>query len=163
MVAAAAPTPWQRAGKTRQKHITLLKKALSETVVTTQGHLYKVNFGPDVIPRTHFVDKEKICNCGLGEECPAFDAAKDYLKNGGEYAQERPLGKFPTVPNRCPVCQGHTHSAPLLSSQQRGAGWECAHGGSLHYWKALSQDLAKLFAFKHFIIAIRKITQASSD
>ncbi len=55
---------------------------LAPTKVMVLGSEYKVNFGPQVRPQVHIVNKQRQCCCELGKDCPAVDAVAEYLRNG---------------------------------------------------------------------------------
>lgn len=102
--------------------------------VRVTGYFYAVDFGEHVRPRHHYVGINAECNCDLGSNCPAVDAVRAYLKEGGKHAERPPFGYYPVRPARCPICNEKTADAPSLNSRHRGAGWICPSGAS-HYWK----------------------------
>ena len=102
--------------------------------VFVSGYFYSVDLGQLVRPRHHYVGINAECTCDLGRHCPAVEAVRLYLSEGGERAQRPPFGYYPVRPAKCPLCGGPTSSAPSLSSRQRGEGWVCPSGKS-HYWQ----------------------------
>ena len=105
-----------------------------EAYVRVTGYFYAVDFGEQVRPRYHYVGINAECNCNLAHACPAVDAVRSYLKEGGQRADRPPFGYYPVRPSTCPICNEKTADAPSLSSRHRGAGWICPSGTS-HYWK----------------------------
>ncbi len=81
-------------------HVKLDQK-LVPTKVMVLGSEYKVNFGPQVRPQFHIVNKQRQCCCGLGRGCPAVDAVAEYLPNGGQRALDLmppyPICGAPTI------------------------------------------------------------------
>ncbi len=65
-----------------------MKLDLVPTKVMVLGSEYKVNFGPNVQPHFHIVNKQRQCCCELGKDCPAVDAVAEYLRNGGQRAPD---------------------------------------------------------------------------
>jgi hypothetical protein len=125
-----------------------LQKALLEVDISIIGYFYAVDFGPGVHPQHHRVGKNAICTCYLGELCPAVDAVRAYLAAGGKRAPEPPVGYYPVIPTKCPICHAAVTFDITLSSRFRGAGWRCETGGSAHYWQRMIQALAWKFAVK---------------
>lgn len=101
--------------------------------VRLAGYFYAVDFGEHVRPQQHYVGINAECNCDLRSTCPAIDAVRAYLKEGGQRADRPPFGYYPVRPATCPICHAKTGNAPSLSSPHRGAGWICPSGTS-HYW-----------------------------
>ncbi len=118
-----------------QNAATLLQSSADQPLVSVSGYFYAVDFGPDVRPQHHRVDKHKRCACYLGADCPAVAAVASYLRDGGERTPDPPLGYFPVAPAECPICGEKASYDASLSSPKRGAGWRCAIGGSAHYWE----------------------------
>lgn len=58
------------------------------TRVRVVGPTYLVDLGPTTQPRFHTVDKHRRCSCELGAECPAIEAAAEYLPNGRQRAPD---------------------------------------------------------------------------
>ena len=48
-----------------------LNRILRDAAIRVSGYHYVVDFGPDVRPRHHFVNKERRCTCPRGADCPA--------------------------------------------------------------------------------------------
>ena len=124
---------------------------LQETLVTIEGYFYRVDFGPEVSPRFHAVDRDQRCTCSLGESCPAVLAVIEYLASGGNPPPEPPRGYYPVAPARCPICGAEAYFDLKLSNRVRGAGWRCSLGGSAHYWQRMGQASAMKFARKRAI------------
>lgn len=106
--------------------------------VRVTGYFYAVDLGSHVRPQHHYVGVNAECNCDLGRSCPAVDAVRAYLKDGGQRAERPPFGYYPVRPAKCPICDQRTANAPSLSSRNRGAGWICPSGKS-HYWQHRAQ------------------------
>jgi len=128
---------------------TEIMEHLQDTIVTIEGYFYRVDFGPEVSPRFHAVDRDQRCSCPLGESCPAVLAVIEYLEAGGESPPEPPVGYYPVAPVRCPICSAAAVFDLKLSSRVRGAGWRCLQGGATHYWADRGQILAKKFSQKY--------------
>ena len=128
-----------------------LQKALAEADISIIGYFYAVNFGPGVDPQQHRVGKNAICTCYLGEFCPAVDAVRAYLAAGGEHTPDPPVGYYPVIPAKCPICHAAVISDTQLNNRHRGAGWRCEAGGSAHYWQRMVQVSAWKFACKRAI------------
>jgi len=126
-----------------------LKIALVEVDVNIQGYFYSVDFGLGVNPRQHRVGINAICGCYLGELCPAVDAVRAYLADGGDRAPEPPPGFYPVIPSKCPICHSRVTFDLQLSTPHRGAGWRCEVGGTSHYWQRMVQATAWKFARKN--------------
>ncbi|HUI87361.1 MAG TPA: hypothetical protein VLX61_01425 [Anaerolineales bacterium] len=107
----------------------------SQATVMVAGYFYAVNLSDSAHPRHHHVAIHGECTCGLGRSCPAVQAVKDYLAQGGPRAERPPYGYYPVRPASCPVCGAQTLYEPSLSSRVRGAGWTCIQGGKSHYWQ----------------------------
>ena len=125
------------------------------TVMVT-GYFYAVDLGDPIRPRHHRVGINGECTCPLGRQCPAVDAVRAHLADGGERAQRPPFGYYPVHPAKCPVpgCGAPTHFDASLSSRVRGSGWVCEVGGKSHYWQNRAHILAtrqKLAARGKFI------------
>lgn len=125
-----------------QAYTTLLGQTQAAQV-SVERHLYRVDFGPGVRSRVHFVDHQQVCNCELGACCPAVLTVIEYLAEGGQAAISPEPGYYPTVPNACPVCGARCWFDNELSSKRRGAGWRCVQGDSSHYWQAHVSALAE--------------------
>ena len=124
------------------------QQALLDVEISLVGYFYAVYFGPDVHPRHHRVGKDLVCTCYLGEFCPAIDVVHAYLSSGGQSPPDPPLGFYPIIPSRCPICHAAVRYDSQLNARERGAGWRCEIGGSAHYWQRMVQVLAWRFAFK---------------
>ncbi len=111
------------------------------TTIVVEGYFYNVDFGEGVQPQNHKVGKNGKCTCYLGKLCPAVDEVKDYLEAGGARAPEPPSGYYPMLPACCPICGADVQMDTSLSSKRRGVGWQCATGGSLHYWQRMTDAL----------------------
>jgi len=118
-----------------------------QATVWVSGYFYAVNLGEHVRPQHHFVGINAECTCALGCSCPAVDAVRAYLADGGKRAPRPPYGFYPVRPAKCPICHARTATAKSLNSRNRGEGWICPSGTS-HYWKqratisAMRQKLA---------------------
>lgn len=106
--------------------------------VRVTGYFYAVDLGDHVRPQYHYVGINAECNCDLGHVCPAVDAVRVYLKEGGQRVDRPPYGYYPVRPAKCPICQGRTVNDMSLNSRNRGAGWRCPSGKS-HYWQNRAQ------------------------
>jgi hypothetical protein len=115
--------------------------------VFISGYFYVVNLGEPEQPDFHHVGTDHRCTCAKGASCPAVKAVSEYLRNGGEHADEIPAGFYPVVPQVCPICGAGTSYLAELDNPHRGAGWICAKGGKSHYWEAhvrvLQENLKK--------------------
>lgn len=112
------------------------KNTWGEVILIT-GYFYRVDFGPGVNNRLHFVYKG-VCSCSAGENCKAVTLVQNYLNTGGSPAPNPPDGFYAVVPHRCPVCGSLVKPDPRRTSPVRGAGWSCqAHKG--HYWQSLGR------------------------
>lgn len=129
---------------------TEILEHLQETLVSIDGYFYRVDFGAEVSPRSHRVDRDQRCTCSLGESYPAVLAVIEYLAEGGEPLPESPVGYYPVAPARCPICGAEAFFDLKISSRVRGAGWRCSQGGSAHYWEDRGNILAQKFARKTF-------------
>jgi hypothetical protein len=107
--------------------------------VTVTGYFYAVDLGDPVRPRHHRVGINGECTCSLGRQCPAVDAVRAHLADGGERATRPPFGYYPVHPAKCPICKASTHYDASLSSRVRGSGWVCEAGGKSHYWQDRSR------------------------
>ena len=67
------------------------------TVMVT-GYFYAVDLGDPVRPRHHRVGINGECACPLGRQCPAVDAVRAHLADGGERADVRRLGFIQSIP-----------------------------------------------------------------
>ena len=116
--------------------------------VRVTGYFYAVDIGSHVRPHYHYVGINAECNCDLGRSCPAVDAVRAYLKEGGQRVDRPPFGYYPVRPAKCPICDSKTAGDMSLNSPHRGAGWVCPSGTS-HYWQhrahisAMRQKLAR--------------------
>ena len=106
--------------------------------VRVTGYFYAVDLGSHVRPQHHYVGINAECNCDLGSACPAVDAVRAYLKEGGQRVDRPPFGYYPVRPAACPICHAKTASDMSLSTPHRGAGWVCPCGKS-HYWQHRAQ------------------------
>ncbi|MBI1793441.1 MAG: hypothetical protein HYR70_04535 [Chloroflexi bacterium] len=116
--------------------------------VRVAGYFYAVDLGDPVRPQHHRVGINGECTCSLGRACPAVDAVRSYLAEGGQRAERPPFGYYPVRPARCPVCHANTATAESLSSRNRGEGWICPSGKS-HYW----QHRATISAMRRKLVA----------
>jgi hypothetical protein len=106
-----------------------------EATVEIDGCFYAVDFGETVQPRLHHVSGDH-CDCSLGSACPAIKEVEEYLKAGGEKAEDPPPGFYPYVPEACPICGSSCYQERRVTSVKRGTGWACSVGGTRHYWQA---------------------------
>ncbi len=104
------------------------------TTVMVVGFFYAVDLGDHVRPQHHRVGINAECTCALGCSCPAVEAVRTYLAEGGQRAERPAYGFYPVRPAKCPVCHAKTAIAKSLSSSNRGEGWICPSGKS-HYWQ----------------------------
>lgn len=117
---------------------------LSQAMVVVDRYAYRVDFGPQVSPRVHFVSKDKTCSC-LDLNCPSIEAVRQYVAGGGERAPEVPFYYMPVAPKACPICAQPAFFYAGLSTRAHGAGWICRENGERHYWKWRT-ELLKRFA-----------------
>jgi hypothetical protein len=134
---------------TRSTPITVRQE---QAAVRVAGYFYAVDLGSHVRPRHHRVGINAECTCALGRSCPAVDAVRAYLAEGGPRAVRPPYGFYPVRPAVCPVCHAKTDTAESLSSRKRGEGWICPSGKS-HYW----QHRATISAMRQKLSAHGKI------
>jgi len=113
------------------------------TKVVVTEHAYRVDWGPGVRPRFHYVSKRKACQCSLGQACPSVLRVREYLDAGGERAPDSPDDYWPAVPETCPVCGNPCRAHPRLNFEAHGLGWACQSGGTLHYWQARLQPILR--------------------
>jgi hypothetical protein len=106
-------------------------------VIMVTGFFYRVDFGPGVNNRIHFVQGE-VCNCRLQEHCPATTVVKTYLFRGGEPAPNPPDGFYAVLPYQCPICGAEVKPDPGRNSPVRGTGWQCLADKG-HYWQSLGR------------------------
>ncbi|MCC7362706.1 MAG: hypothetical protein IT317_24710 [Anaerolineales bacterium] len=111
-------------------------------VVVTK-HAYRVDWGPGVRPRFHYVSKRKACQCSLGQACPSVLRVREYLNAGGERAADSPDDYWPLVPEACPICGHPCRAHPRLNFETHGLGWACQSGGTLHYWQSRLQPILR--------------------
>ncbi len=98
--------------------------------VAVQGCGYLVDFGPGSEVRFHRVSKDKQCSCG-DAYCQAIEAVREYLRNGGLRAPDRP-----GIP-ACPICGAATyHDRKWDGRYTREPGWRCEKGGLRHFLMA---------------------------
>ena len=116
---------------TRSTAITVRQQPAAVRVV---GYFYAVDLGDPVRPQHHRVGINGECTCFLGRACPAVDAVRSYLAEGGQRAERPPYGYYPVRPAKCPVCHKDTVIDASLNSRNRGEGWVCPSGKS-HYWQ----------------------------
>lgn len=105
-----------------------------QATVMVVGYFYAVDLGDHVRPQHHRVGINAECTCALRCSCPAVDAVRAYLAEGGMRAQRPPYGFYPVRPAKCPICHAKTFNDKSLSSLNRGEGWGCPSGKS-HYWQ----------------------------
>ena len=105
-----------------------------QATVLTIGYFYAVDLGASVRPRHHRVGINGECTCSLGRQCPAVDAVRAYLQDGGQRADRPPYGYYPVRPAKCSICHAETVTDISLSSRHRGEGWRCP-SGKTHYWQ----------------------------
>lgn len=118
---------------------------IAQAMVSVDGYAYRVDFGPQVSPRIHFVNKDKTCSCHE-QNCPAIEAVRQYITGGGERSPEVPFDYMPFAPTACPVCGKPAYFEARLSSRKRGAGWGCSSGGERHYWAWRTEIIKRLAA-----------------
>ena len=116
------------------------------------GFFYAVDLGDHVRPQHHRVGINAECTCALGCSCPAVEAVRTYLAEGGKRAERPSYGFYPVRPAKCPVCHAKTVIAKSLNSRNRGEGWICPSGKS-HYW----QHRATISAMRQKLAAQGKI------
>jgi len=107
-------------------------------LVLVTGFFYRVDFGPGVKKRYHFV-QNGVCGCHASENCKAVTLAETYLKRGGKPAPNPPDGFYAVLPHHCPVCGAAVQPDLHLNSPVRGTGWECLANKS-HYWQSLGRQ-----------------------
>ncbi len=134
---------------TRSAEITVCQEKATVRLV---GYFYAVDLGDHVRPQNHRVGINAECTCTLGCSCPAVDAVRTYLAEGGKRAERPPFGFYPVRPAKCPVCHAKTATARSLGSPHRGEGWICQSGTS-HYW----QHRATISAMRQKLAAHGKI------
>jgi hypothetical protein len=104
------------------------------TCVMVIGYRYKVDFGPNVLPRVHLVDKQRRCSCELGADCPAIEAVAEYLRNGGQRA--------PDPMPACPICGAETFRDRNWDGKYtKELGWRCTAGGLSHFLQAKARRI----------------------
>jgi hypothetical protein len=109
---------------------------LQEANVSIEQYFYRIEIGPFVQPRYHWVIAgQETCSCELEKGCPAISVLSAYLSNGGETAPQPPEGYFAVLPIKCPICDAEVRYQQRLSSRGRGIGWACIKGDTAHYWK----------------------------
>ena len=106
-------------------------------VIMVTGFFHRVDFGPGVEHRHHFV-LDGVCSCRDRETCVAVRLVQTYLADGGEPAPEPPDGFYAVIPHRCCVCGAAVQTDPRLNSPVRGLGWRC-QADKGHYWQALGR------------------------
>jgi hypothetical protein len=127
----------------------ILASIIREAIVRVyHDYYYRVDLGPTVRPQYHIVSHDLYCSCTLEVDCAAVTAVKMYLRNGGNSAKTPRPGYFLTVPHVCPVCGSKVYYYPRLSSNNRGIGWVCHHGGTSHYWQHELAVLQAVYAEK---------------
>lgn len=134
---------------TRSTAITVRQQL---TTVMVVGFFYAVDLGDHVRPQHHRVGINAECTCALGCSCPAVEAVRVYLAEGGKRAERPAYGFYPVRPAKCPVCHAKTAIAKSLNSRNRGEGWICPSGKS-HYW----QHRATISAMRQKLAAQGKI------
>jgi hypothetical protein len=108
--------------------------ATAETKVQIIGSAYKVDFGPNLQPRFHLVSKDRKCGCELGAGCPAVEAVREYLREGGQRAPD------PMPP--CPICGAATTRDTRWDGRRtRELGWRCTAGGIGHFLQAKAERI----------------------
>ena len=100
-----------------QARIRLTPRLTDTTSVWVKGYVYMVDFGPEVRPRFHAVQKNGRCTCALGANCPSVAAVRDYRKTGGEQAPDAPADYCVVAPEKCPQCG----SSLVLRTARKGA------------------------------------------
>ncbi|MFZ6029753.1 MAG: hypothetical protein ACOYYS_18730 [Chloroflexota bacterium] len=121
-------------------------ETLGQTKVQVLGFTYKVDFGPAVQPRFHIVGKDRACGCTLGANCPAVEAVRAYLREGGERAPN------PMPP--CPVCGAATCRDRRWDGRHtQEPGWSCTQGGVSHFLQAKAERIRARLATdeKHWL------------
>lgn len=134
---------------THSTEITVRQQLATVMVV---GFFYAVDLGDHVRPQHHRVGINAECTCALGCSCPAVEAVRVYLAEGGKRAERPVYGFYPVRPAKCPVCHAKTAIAKSLNSRNRGEGWICPSGKS-HYW----QHRATISAMRQKLAAQGKI------
>ena len=134
---------------TRSTTITVRQQL---TTVMVVGFFYAVDLGDHVRPQHHRVGINAECTCALGCSCPAVEAVRAYLVEGGKRAERPAYGFYPVRPAKCPVCHAKTAIAKSLNSRNRGEGWICP-SGKCHYW----QHRATISAMRQKLAAQGKI------
>lgn len=111
---------------------------LKQCTVTAQGCRYRVRLpGGEV----HFVRKDRTCSCGT-LDCEAIQAVHQYLKAGGQRADDLP------VPLRCPICGGKTVEDRRwqdTANGKKGFGWRCENGGIRHWMQDKTARIQRQF------------------
>ena len=82
-------------------------------VIMVTGYFYRIDFGPGVKTRHHFVHRG-ICNCQAGAHCKAVTLVEVYLKSGGKSAPNPPDGFYAFIPHHCPVCGAAVQPDPCI-------------------------------------------------
>lgn len=109
--------------------------ANNEIEVSVVGNSYRVI---DSKSSTHYVTKEKTCNCGV-PDCPAIKAVANYLRKGGKRA--------PDFPKACPICGAAIHRDPTWDlHRSHRPGWRCEKGGLVHFLEYNTRRIAKQFS-----------------
>ena len=104
-------------------------------VISIVGSTYLVDFGPGVLPRKHYVSKDKTCSCGV-KHCPAIEVVNRYLLSGGKRAPN------PMPP--CPICGAKTYRDRTWDGKYtKTLGWRCMQGGLQHFLEAKAQSIQK--------------------
>jgi len=104
--------------------------------VMVVGYQYKVDFGPQVRPQIHIVNKQRACSCTLKADCPAVDAVAEYLRSGGQRAPD------PMPP--CPICGSATVPYKDWNGKYtREPGWRCEEGGLTHFLQAKAERIKR--------------------
>jgi hypothetical protein len=105
--------------------LRLVPRLTSNATVRVEGYTYQVDFGPGTSTRFHAVLKNGRCTCGLGANCPAIEAVREYRKAGGEQAPEPPSDYYAVAPEVCPLCGGRVYETGLVHPE-KGVEWRCA-------------------------------------
>jgi hypothetical protein len=134
----------------RNYHVISIAAA-PDVRVSLAGYFYQVDLGLEAACPHHRVDRLLQCTCSQGQNCPAVQAVRAYLVEGGEPAPDPPAGYHPYPPQVCPICGVSARPARHLNSPARGAGWVCADHGSLHYWQDQTAALRARLAARPWI------------
>lgn len=114
--------------------------------VRVEASHYLVDLSPRAEPRFHRVGKDKTCSCG-DVHCPAIDAVRSYLLDGGPRAPDPP-GEV-----RCPICGSTTTpDSDWDGRYTREPGWRCNSGGLMHFLLAKANRIKGNVARNPYLI-----------